>query len=140
MRKLLVMLLFNICGVCAAQETCSLTSLQENLDIAAAVSPDKSTAYLVQSVDPKKIISIELRVPCSEADLLKLGFQIRQNIRYSASQSTAGGFEEVALYQREQFALRCYFEYALDKPGRNAKVLWSRSACQQIVPTRLVAK
>lgn len=141
MRNLLsVIFFFNIYSICAAQDACSLPLLKKNLDIAAAVIPEKSNAYLVQSIDPKEIVSVERRVPCSEADLLKLGFKIRENIRYSPGQSTAGGFEEVVLYQREQFALRCYFEYALDKPSENAKVLWSRSACQQIVPTRLVPK
>jgi hypothetical protein len=137
---LLTTLFFKVCCAYAAQNSCSLTMLQQNLDVAAAVMPEKSNAYLVQSVDPKKVISAELRVPCSEADLLKLGFQIQQNIRYNPGQSTGGGFEEVALYQKEQFALRCYFEYELDKPSENAKVLWSRSACQQIVPNRLRAK
>lgn len=141
MRKLFFMsLLFKMSCACAAQDLCTLTTLQQNLDAAAAVVPEKSGMYLVQSTDDKKAVSIERRVPCSEADLLKLGFQIRQTTRYSPAQSTAGGFEEVALYQREQFALRCYFEYELDKPGKNAKVLWSRGACQQIVPTRLVDK
>ena len=141
MRKLFFTILFFKIGCAfAAQDSCSLAMLQENLDVAAAVVPEKSNMYLVQSTDTKKAVSIERRVPCSEADLLKLGFQIRQTTRYSPAQSTAGGFEEVALYQREQYTLRCYFEYALDKPGRNAKVLWSRGACQQIVPTRLVDK
>lgn len=139
-KSLFIIPLLTMGCACAAQDSCSLTMLQQNLDVGAVVVPEKSSGYIVQSSDPKKAVSIELRVPCSEADLLKLGFLIRHTVRYSPGQSTAGGFEEVALYQREQFALRCYFEYELDKPGENAKVLWSRSACQQIVPTRLVTK
>lgn len=123
-----------------AQGRCDIKDLQKNLAVEPAVIPEKGNSLLVQSTDATKVVSSELRVACIEADLLKLGFAIRAYQRVAPIHSTGASYEEITIYQREEVAVRCYQEYALDKPGPEARPLWSRSACQQIVPIRLVRK
>jgi hypothetical protein len=121
----------------AGQEVCSLKTLQENLDAKPEIVATKDNSYIIETKEPKKFISIDRRVPCSEADLLKLGFEIRTSLNITPVESTGGGFEAVTLYQRKSLAVRCFFEYGLDKPGQEAKITWSRTACQQVVPVRV---
>jgi hypothetical protein len=126
-------------GVHAQSNTCTLETMKNNLAAKAEITSNPSTS-LIEASDNAHFASNERRIACSEADLLRMGFSIKATWREGPAQSTNKGFEEMTIYELNELAVRCYAEYQLDAPGPSSKVLWSRYACQQIVPTRLKSK
>jgi hypothetical protein len=70
-------------------------------------------------------------------DLLQLGFELRAAQRHGPEDSTNGAFEEILYFQRGSLLLKCYDELTLSARSDSARVTSSRSACQQVVPSRL---
>lgn len=121
----------------ASASTCSLTALQRNAQVPAGVAPDPRTS-LVQAPSPAThYVSNERRVPCSVADLLQLGFELKTAQRHGPQDSTNGAFEEILYLQRGSLLVKCYDELTLSARSDSAQVTSSRSACQQVVQSRL---
>jgi hypothetical protein len=138
MHKFLLLLFFALTSTLSfGQSLCKMETFKANLATPNAVVPTKENFGIAESTDPTKFLSIEKRVLCTESDLLNLGFQIRAMNRYGPSESSNGRFETQTLYQLGKFAVNCYYEYELDKPGKTSQVIWSRAACQQIASNRV---
>jgi hypothetical protein len=120
--------------------SCTLLEMRTNLERTPDVVASKENGGIVQSSDPNMFTSFEKRVTCTDSDLLKLGFQFKSMQRYAPGASTNGAYETVSSYQLNDFLIHCYTEFALDKPGLEAKVLWVRNVCQQITPAKLIKK
>lgn len=117
--------------------TCSLAALQQNARVTAEVAPDPRTS-LVQAPSPAThYISNERRVACSVADLLQLGFELKAAQRHGPEGSTNGAFEEILYLERGSLLVKCYDELTLSARLDSAQVTSSRSACQQVVQSRL---
>lgn len=120
-----------------AGATCSLTALQRNMQARAEVEPDPQTSIVQTSSPMTSYVSNERRVACSVVDLLQLGFELKAAQRHGPEDSTNGSFEEILYLQRGSLLLKCYDELTLSARSDSARVMSSRSACQQVVRSRL---
>ncbi len=121
----------------AATQACSLATMEANLQKPSEIAPDPQT-MLVESPDPSQtFVSAERRIPCTTADLLLQGFELKSAYRSGPEASTNGAFEGVAYLQRGHLLVICYDEMRLSERTDNAQVLGTRSACQQVVQPRL---
>lgn len=128
---------FDASAPVASALICSLTALQRNAQMPAEVAPDART-FLVQAPSPAtNYVSNERRVACSVADLLQLGFELKTAQRHGPEDSTNGAFEEILYLQRGSLLVKCYDELTLTARSDSAQVTSSRSACQQVVQSRL---
>jgi hypothetical protein len=119
-------------------QQCSTQALLDNLKVSAEIRPNQSS-FLIQSPDPQKsFVSSEKRIPCTEADLMTMGFDLKTAYRTGPADSTNGAFESVAYYQHGPVLVACYNEMTLSDRSDAAQVLSTRSACQQVVQPRLM--
>ena len=117
-------------------QVCSIANMEANLQQPAEVLPNAQN-LLVQSPNPDQTFAnMERRVPCSTADLLVLGFELKTAYRSGPQDSTNGAFEGVSYLQRGPLLVVCYDEMRLSDRSDSAKVLSTRFACQQIVQPR----
>ena len=121
-----------------AADTCNIDLFEKNSSNPSAVMPNDSNIY--KSPDAGQSIFTEKRLPCTSADLLALGFEIKVSQRYGPRDSTNGGFEDVLVLQKGKYAVFCYSEFALRKIKGKTVMNSGDIACQQLVQPRLFAK
>ena len=140
-KKLAVMCAFLCSLLCTAwspaEANCSIDAMTANLQVPSDVPlGGEASKFVAESPDQNRWLNQLKPVPCSIADLLTLGFEIRTSSSQGGADTKARNIDSNVL-QLGRIAVVCTYEYDLD--GLD-KVKYSRANCAQFVPYRLLTK